>query len=188
MTGGGLLELAPGSGLLLNGVCWIVEEVLPQTGQVRLRDQDGECRERSIRWLMHRADARPAHVSKARSPDHSGQPAEAADLSADQLARARLRAEHVLEAETGYRMGDASRALPGEPRSAYDPLTTAVTERRRAKAAELQALDRDEAARLGLARMSVRTLERLAATGLNEMVMACGRSSHAARLWLEPSA
>ncbi|MFJ9482279.1 hypothetical protein ACIRRI_46110 [Streptomyces mirabilis] len=78
------------------------------------------------------------------------QPVASTDLVPSQLERARLRAEHVLEAETGYRSGHPARALPGEPRPPYDPATTTVTQRRRAKASELAALGRAEAAMLGL--------------------------------------
>ena len=63
-----------------------------------------------------------------------------------------------MEAETGYRSGDWLRASPGEPRLAYDPDTTTLTQRRQAKVAELRALPVDEAKMLGLARVSVRTL------------------------------
>ncbi|MFJ7593015.1 hypothetical protein ACIQZO_37705 [Streptomyces sp. NPDC097617] len=85
------------------------------------------------------------------------------DLSEDQLKRARLRAEHVLEAETGYRAGHSTRALPGEPRPEYDPALTTVTERRRAKAADrdmLKALaqtEGGEAARAALRVLELRT-------------------------------
>lgn len=50
-------------------------------------------------------------------------------------ATARLADLH--EARTGYRSGDCADALPGEPRSAYDPDLRGLTERMRAKAIEL---------------------------------------------------
>jgi hypothetical protein len=78
-----------------------------------------------------------------------------------------------MEAETGYRLGHPSRALPGEPRSAYDPATTTLTERRKAKASELAALSSDEAAMLGLSHMSERILRRLAAQSAKDMVTGC---------------
>ncbi|WNZ12933.1 transposase [Streptomyces sp. 11x1] len=70
---------------------------------------------------------------------------------------------HLLEVETGYRSGSRSWARPGEPRGEYDPERTTLTERRRAKVAELQGLDRQEAKQLGLEWISERTLERMAA-------------------------
>jgi hypothetical protein len=61
----------------------------------------------------------------------------------------------VLEAETGFREGHPARALPGEPRPAYDPDRTTLTQRRYAKAAETEAMPRPEAVRLGLQRLSL---------------------------------
>lgn len=68
-----------------------------------------------------------------------------------------------MEAETGYRSGERLRAAPGEPRPAYDPDRTTVTQRREAKAAELRALPAEEARALGLHLVSARTLRRWAA-------------------------
>jgi hypothetical protein len=39
-----------------------------------------------------------------------------------EIVRAQWRYEHLLEAATGYRSGDAGAALPNEPRRPYDPL------------------------------------------------------------------
>jgi hypothetical protein len=91
------------------------------------------------------------------------QPARIDDLTEDQQQRLWLRVGHVLEAETGFRSGELRDPAPGEPRPGYDPVTTTVGQRRRAKVAELQALSRDEAAMLGLGQVSERTLKRLAA-------------------------
>lgn len=85
------------------------------------------------------------------------------DLSEHDLARARIRLEHVMEVETGFRSGSRYWAKPGEPRPAFDPATTGVGERRRAKVAEVGALSGAEAARLGLESVSERTLKRMAA-------------------------
>ncbi len=112
MVRGGLLELSPGAGTRLNGVCWTVEEILPQAGRVVLKDADGEVEHRSVRWLMHHPDARPLRTSPPVAQHGSTQAVNTAELSEDQLTRARLRAEHVMEAETGFRMGHPSRALP----------------------------------------------------------------------------
>jgi len=169
-----VLRLAAGAGLRINGVDWTVEAVQPQLGQVVLARPDGAGETRLIRWLMNHPDCFP--VRPGGREQHRGglhQPVASTDLVPSQLERARLRAEHVLEAESGYRSGHPARALPGEPRPPYDPATTTVTQRRRAKASELAALGRAEASMLGLSYMSERTLERLAARIGDDLVMAC---------------
>jgi hypothetical protein len=95
-------------------------------------------------------------------PQRGRQPMVLEDLTDWQQEIVRLRYAHVQEAETGFRSGDPWRALPGEPRPPYDPRATTVTQRRAAKVAELAALGTDEAALLGFARVSVRTLQRYA--------------------------
>lgn len=167
-----LMDIAPGVALRLNGLEWTVEEVRPHVAAVVLVGDGGEREVRSIRWLMHHPDCVPARTNSMKERG-AYQPTTADDLNEVQLQRARLRAAHVLEAETGYRFGHPSRALPGEPRPAYDPAATTVTERRRAKAAELAALDPTEARMLGLANMSERTLRRLAAQSAEELVTGC---------------
>lgn len=84
------------------------------------------------------------------------------DLTEWQQKIVRLRYAHVQEAETGFRSGDPWRAAPGEPRPGFDPRSTTVVQRRTAKVAELTALGPDEAALLGFARVSARTLQRYA--------------------------
>lgn len=167
-----LMDIACGLDLRINGVDWTVVEVHPHRGRVVLgRGEDTEVR--TIRWLMNHPDCIPARASRPAREMASHQPVHQADLNEVQMDRARRRAAHVLEAETGYRSGSALRALPGEPRPAYDPARTTVNERRQAKAAELAALDRGDAAALGLANMSVRTLRRLAAQSKTELVTGC---------------
>ncbi|OII66687.1 hypothetical protein [Streptomyces sp. CC77] len=85
------------------------------------------------------------------------------DLQEHDLTRAKIRMAHLLEVQTGYRSGSRYWAQPGEPRPEYDPEHTTLTERRRAKVAELKGLDRREAKQLGLEWISERTLERMAA-------------------------
>lgn len=85
------------------------------------------------------------------------------DLLPEQRQQLRLRVAHLLEVQTGFRSGDPYQAAPGEPRAAYDPATTTLSERRRAKVAELRQLGRAEARLLGLVSVSERTLERWAA-------------------------
>lgn len=101
------------------------------------------------------------------------QPAVIEDLTEDQQRRLWLRVEHVLEAETGFRSGDPRDPRPGEPRAGYDPATSTAGQRRRAKVAELRALGRDDAAMLGLAQVSERTLKRLAAAYWRSGVAGC---------------
>src|SRR5438445_642629 len=79
-------------------------------------------------------------------------------------------AAYVLEAESGVRGGSVLEAAHGEPRAQSDPATTRVGARRRAKAAELRALG-GQAALLGLAHVSVRTLERFAAAYARDGVL-----------------
>lgn len=150
------LDLAAGTGLRLNGVEWTVDAVEAQRGLVVLRDAEGERQRRPIRWLMHHPDCRPVRTIPASGAERPFRSVTEADLTEVQRAQLRLRTAHMLEAETGYRGGHHSRALPGEPRPAYDPAGTTLGQRRRAKAAELGALGAQEAAMLGLAHMSER--------------------------------
>ncbi|MEU6472433.1 transposase [Streptomyces massasporeus] len=85
------------------------------------------------------------------------------ELPEGERERLRLRLEHLLEVETGFRSGSRYWARPDEPRAAYDPATTTVTERRRAKAVELSTLSREEARQLGWSGVGERTLGRMAA-------------------------
>jgi len=89
-------------------------------------------------------------------------------LDDDERQVLHLRLAHLLEAETGYRSGDPSVALPGEPHPEYDPaIVPSVVQRRKNKAAEIaqaiRALDPEAARRAGIAGLSVRSLERMAA-------------------------
>lgn len=173
-AGRGLFALTSGAQVVLNGVDWTVESMEPQFGRLRLADSQGRVESRSIRWLINHPDAR---VSKP-NPEETGgergcQPVAFADLTAEQQKQARVRAEHVLEAATGFRDGHRSRARPGEPRPAYDPDRTTLTERRAAKAAELAAMPRHEAEMLGLRFMSLRSLQRLTTHREDSLLLAC---------------
>ncbi|RKN10425.1 DDE-type integrase/transposase/recombinase [Streptomyces radicis] len=95
--------------------------------------------------------------------DGGRQRSQSEDLKDHDLTRARIRMAHLLEVETGYRSGSRYWARPGEPRPEYDPERTTLTERRRAKVAELKGMDHREAKQLGLEWISERTLERMAA-------------------------
>lgn len=173
-SGRGLLNLAPGSLLRLHGVEWSVEAIEPGQGRFVLAHADGRTETRSIRWLIHHPDARPVSTPESPArPAAPGQPLSAKDLTPHQLTRARIRAEHVLEAATGFRDGSTDRARPGEPRAAYDPATTTIGQRRRAKVAECRAMPRHEAVQLGLQFMGLRTLETLTALSGQNLLMAC---------------
>ncbi|MFH9349707.1 transposase [Kitasatospora sp. NPDC017646] len=170
----GLLILTPGVQLELNSGTWTVEEIEPHLGRVVLVAGDGERQRRPLRWLMNHPGLRALPSADAPSRSSSSRrSAVLSDLTDDQLKRARIRAEHVLEAETGYRGGHFSRTLPHEPRPAYDPATTTLSERRRAKSEELQGLVASEAEALGLRFMSERTLRRLSRYSGEDLVLAC---------------
>ncbi|MEW2626275.1 transposase [Streptomyces sp. NPDC048106] len=175
MAARGFLQIAPGRRITLNGVEWKIEDVHGQYGRLVLTDDDGRTETRSFRWLLNHPDLRL--LPKSQEPGHPSrvaqQPRTLADLTTDQLERARLRAAHVLEAETGFRAGHPARALPCEPRSAYDPDRTTLTERRRSKAAEMKAMPRPEAVRLGLQHLSYRTLMRLSGLAGDSLLLAC---------------
>ncbi|MEU5547585.1 transposase [Streptomyces sioyaensis] len=176
MTARGFLQIAPGRRVALNGVEWTIEGVHGQLGRLVLVDNDGRTETRSFRWLINHADLRllsTIESSGRPSPPVARQPRTLADLTKDQLERARLRAAHVLETETGFREGHSARALPGEPRPDYDPDRTTLTQRRYAKAAEMEAMPRPEAARLGLQHLSYRTLVRLSGLAGDSLLLAC---------------
>src|SRR5260221_1000309 len=139
----GLLELSAGSVLLLAGREWTVSSVEAQHGGVLL-SAGGEEGWRSIRWLVHPPDCRPVPDDVAGPARPPGQPPVMEDLTDYQREVVRLRVAHLLEAETGFRSGDPLHPEPGEPRPAYDPRTTMLGQRRRAKAAELSALGAGE--------------------------------------------
>lgn len=168
-----LMDLATGVGLRINGIDWTVVEVRPHLGHVVLDRAGGDTKVRTIRWLMNHPDCVPATAPLTGAAVGGNQPVSKTDLDEAQLDRARRRAAHVLEAETGFRSGNPLWALSGEPRPAYDPARTTVTERRRAKAAELAALAPEDASALGLANMSERTLRRLSARSATELISGC---------------
>jgi hypothetical protein len=89
------------------------------------------------------------------------------DLTERQRGQLACRLAHLLEVETGFRGGGVLVAESGEPREAYDPASTTLEQRRRAKVEELRALG-DGARLLGFAQVSVRTLRRMAAAYARE--------------------
>ncbi|MEV7770126.1 transposase [Kitasatospora sp. NPDC086791] len=169
-----VMVLAPGLRLELGGVCFTVKELEPHLGRVVLVNADGSLSRRSLRWLANHPDIRPIPApGETVRPARDRRGAVLSDLTPEQVRQARIRAEHVLEAETGFRAGHPERAQPGEPRLGFDPLVTTVGDRRRAKAAELRELPEIEAKALGLRFMSVRSLERLGRNTGEDLVMAC---------------
>lgn len=177
----GLLELSAGSVLRLDGADWTVAAVEARYGRVLL-DVGGDERWRSFRWLAHHRDCQAVPVEAAEEPaGPSRQPATLDDLTDHQRQVVRLRAAHVLEAETGFRSGSPLRPGPGEPRSCFDPRGTTLEQRRQAKVAELRALGSEEAALLGLGRVSERTLKRMAAAMRDKGLAGC-----IDRRWVRP--
>ncbi|MDQ0935218.1 hypothetical protein [Streptomyces turgidiscabies] len=169
-----LLDLAPGAGFRIDGVDWVVDEVEPQHGRVVLVSTEGQTEDRTVSWLMHHRPEPLAKAAEASGRDgRRAQPRTLSDLTPIQLQHARLRAEHVREAVTGFRDGHPAKARPGEPRAEYDPARTTLMRRRKTKAQELAGLDLLEAELLGLQHMSERTLIRLSAPHVDELVLAC---------------
>jgi hypothetical protein len=157
------LDLSVGSRLVLNGQEWAVASFLPHVGRVQLRNSQGQELPTTVRVLISHPDCYPvASSGELLACDRERQPTGLDDLTDQQRDIVAVRYAHVMEVETGFRSGDCLRALPGEPRPGYDPDKTTVTQRRRAKVAELRALPADEAPMLGLAHVSVRTLIRWA--------------------------
>jgi hypothetical protein len=154
----GLVKLAAGARLMLDGAEWTVEECRPQSGRVVLRGAGGQRHPVTIRALVNDPGFRPVPA------DPPGRVAAGLeDLTDGQREQLHLRVAHVLEAETGFCSGSPLRALAGEPRPEYDPGATTPARRRAAKAAELRALGPEQLKRLaGVETVSERTLRRWA--------------------------
>ncbi|MFJ6620020.1 transposase [Kitasatospora sp. NPDC091335] len=157
--------LSNGVELIIDGVEWTVEAFEPQLGKVVLTREEGTPWSTSVRHLMHHPGCRPSTRTRKDLPSASRgrQPKAMTDLTPGKRALVLLRMAHLLEVETGFRSGDPNVAAPGEPRPAYDPETTTLTQRRLAKAQELRTAaeqDPHQAAALGLKRVGYRTLIR----------------------------
>ncbi len=179
MTRTATLLLAPGTTVVLDGLEWAVESVQPQYGRVLLRRGSGERRDASMRTLVSQAEGW-ASSGVEQTPGPGRQPAMLADLPPHRQELVRARFAHVQETETGYRSGDPLRAQPGEPRAQYDPASTTLARRRRAKVAELEALG-EQARLLGFAGVSERTLRRLASECRRFGMLGCADDR-----WLRP--
>lgn len=161
------LDLTVGARLVSQGTEWTVESWRPWCGRVVLRrveDAGSEPWETTVHDLLRDGDVRQTRTTDAaRSEPFSGLQAPVLeDLTPLQRRQLSLRVAHLREVETGYRSGNPLCAAPGEPRPAYDPATTTLTQRRRAKVDELAQLGRQEAELLGLRKVSERTLRRWA--------------------------
>ena len=146
--------------VVLDGREWTVERREPHLGRVHLVSVDGVRQQVSLRFLACHPDCWPSSRTAAREAGRGGQPKAAGDLRPGRRELAELRMAHLLEVATGFRGGDPLRPGSGEPKPEYDPATTTLTSRRRAKVAELRALDREEAGLLGLNAVSYWTLIR----------------------------
>jgi len=161
MRGYAVLDLSCGAVVVLDGVEWQVERAEPHHAQVVLSSAAGERMTVSFRFLLAHPNCRaPVGAGEAPAAGRGRQPAMVGDLTAAQQEWVSLRVAHLLEVETGFRGGDPQRPGPGEPRAGYDPAATTVTERRRAKAGELAAVDQAQARLAGLDRVGYRTLLR----------------------------
>ncbi len=155
------LDLAPCAGVVLDGAEWVVQRAEPQYGRAVLVSAGGDRLPVTFRFLINHPGCRQSTRRTAvPAADRGRQPAGVADLTPQQRELVALRVAHLLEVETGFRSGDPLRPGPDEPKACYDPATTTRTQRRRSKAAELAAVDRDQARLLGLERASYRTLLR----------------------------
>jgi len=159
-SAGAVLDLSPGAGVVLDGTEWTVERREPHLGRVQLVASDGVRQQVSFRFLANHPGCRPSSRTASDGADRGRQSKTVEDLKEGRLELAELRMAHLLEVATGFRSGDPLRPGPGEPKPEYDPDTTTLTGRRRAKAAELGALDRQHAKALGLDAVSVHTLLR----------------------------
>ncbi|WP_284741713.1 hypothetical protein [Amycolatopsis sp. RTGN1] len=177
----GSLDLAPGATLVLDGQEWTVERAEPQFGRVVLLDGGGRRLPVTMRFLMNHPDCRASSTASEVAAGRGRQQPTLADLTEHQRAVVDLRLAHLLEAETGFRGGDPLRPGPGEPRPEFDPSVTTLTQRRLAKAAELSALDREQARLLGLDKAGYRTLIRWAARRRQVGAVGCADDR-----WLRP--
>jgi hypothetical protein len=155
-----VLDLSPGSAVILDGRQWTVQRREPHLGQVLLADPDGKRRNVTFQFLLNHPKCFTSSRTAAMGANRGRQEAIPSDLERGRRDIARLRMAHVLEMRTGFRSGSHLRPGPGEPRPEYDPAVTTLTQRRLAKATELAALDPAHARDLGLQQVSYRTLLR----------------------------
>ena len=160
MRSDALRELTAGMAVVLDGREWTVERREPHLGRVHLVSGDGTRQQVSLRFLACHPDCWRSSRTAAAGAGRGRQPKLAGDLKPGRRELAELRMAHLLEVATGFRGGDPLRPGPGEPKPEYDPAATTLTSRRRAKVAELKALDLEYARMLGLNAVSYWTLIR----------------------------
>ncbi|WP_035791362.1 DDE-type integrase/transposase/recombinase [Kitasatospora mediocidica] len=173
MTAAVPLDLSVGAELVLDEAEWRVERREPHTGRVHLVGLDGGRQCVTFRFLANHPRCRASSRTAAHGAGRGRQPKNVNDLTPGRLRLAELRLAHLLEVSTGFRSGDPLRASPGEPKPQYNPDTSTLTERRLAKVAELEAMDRQEAKLLALDRVSVRTLIRWDAARRRDGLLGC---------------
>jgi len=101
--------------------------------RVLLQARPGALRQVDLGWLLAHPTTR---IPEASSRPEPGLAAGFGALSKEEDAALRERHEHLLEVETGYRLGSPELAQEGEPRAQYAP-GVAKMARYEAKAAEL---------------------------------------------------
>jgi transposase InsO family protein len=155
-----VLDLSPGSVLVLDGRQWTVQLREPHLGRVVLAGPDGARQQVSMQFLASHPGCFTSSRTSAPGAGWGRQEAGPGDLVPGRRELAELRQAHLLEVATGFRSGSSLRPRPGEPKPEYDPDATTLTQRCHAKAAELAALDPEQAMLLGLDHAGYRTLIR----------------------------
>ncbi|WP_370934582.1 hypothetical protein [Amycolatopsis sp. cg13] len=96
----GVLDLAPGAAIVLDGTEWTVERVEPHCGRVVLRNTCGKRLPVTMRFLMDHPGCRSSTRTASRRPAAAGRQAPGlADLTERQREIVSIRAAHLLEAD-----------------------------------------------------------------------------------------
>ena len=157
---GAVLDLSPGAVVVLDGGQWTVQLREPHLGRIVLAGPDGARQQVSMQFLASHPGCFTSSRTSAPGAGRGRQEAGPGDLAPGRRELAELRQAHLLEVATGFRSGSSLHPRPGEPKPEYDPGATTLTQRRHAKAAELAALDPEQARLLGLDHVGYRTLIR----------------------------
>ena len=157
---GAVLDLSPGAVVVLDGRQWTVQLREPHLGRIVLAGPDGARQQVSMQFLASHPGCFTSSRASAPGAGRGRQEAGPGDLAPGRRELAELRQAHLLEVATGFRSGSSLHPRPGEPAPEYDPDATTLTQRRHAKAAELAALDPEQARLLGLDHVGYRTLIR----------------------------